>query len=140
MHCSVLYLVKNQRIEHLSLCQVEDDFADAYCDGCGEHTPKYSWFCDWFVIGGRWADILEARRGISVETPGPKYGVETSVTGRYSVIDSRDMVGPIKGELFYAIATKSRIYTSEDEQFRKLLNKINENEFDGCLVVLDCHY
>ena len=140
MHCSVLYLVKNQRIEDLSLCQVEDDFSEAYCDCCGVHTPKYRWFCDWFVIGGRWADILEARRGISVENPGPGYDVETSVTGKYSVIDSRDMVGPIKGEQFFAIATKSRIYTERDEQFKNLLNKINENKFDGCLVVLDCHY
>jgi len=140
MHCSVLYLVKKQRIEDLSLSQVEEDFSYAYCDCCGTNTPKYNWFCDWFVVGGRWADILEARRGISLEKPELAYEVATSDEGRYSAIDSRDMVGPIKGERFFAIATKSRIYTEKDEQFKTLINKINENKFDGCLVVLDCHY
>lgn len=149
MHFTTLFVLKGQKLEDLNSSIVEDIFSERYCYCCGEQKPKYQYWCDWFQIGGRWCDILKAKKGIHCTRGYPNVG-EPVVEGKFSVVNIEDLLEPINEEHIYAIATKSRIYQSSDEwggsesgvdedKFHELLDKINNKQIKGVIALIDCH-
>ena len=148
MHFTTLFLLKGEELEDISLSEIEDMFCDRFCYCCGETTPKYEYWCDWFQIGGRWCDILKAKNGLH-GNPSLFDKDFKAKKGTYSIANIRDLTAPINGKQIYAIATKSRIYQEDGEwqiggkvdkdKFHKLLDDINNKRFDGVVALIDCH-
>lgn len=151
MHFTTLYLLKGEELENVSLGEIEEDFSIRFCYCCGEQTPKYEWWCDWFQIGGRWTDILKAKKGIYGERSWCNTDKKTK-KGSYSVVEIKDLTEDIDENEIYAIATKSRIYTNPEngygsnegntsnrDMFHKLLNQINNKQINGVVALIDCH-
>lgn len=149
MHFTTLYLLKDEKLDNISTSEIEDDFCDRYCYCCGESRPKYQYWCDWFQIGGRWCDILKAKKGLTGDKSWCNKDDETE-KGSYSVVEIKDLTEPIDEESIYAIATKSRIYQSSNDwggtasgvdkdKFHELLNKINNKQIKGVIALIDCH-
>ena len=146
MHFTTLFILKNETLEDISSWDIEQEFGKRFCYCCGESTPKYRYWCDWFQIGGRWADILKASKGIHGER---SWGNdEKERKGFYSIVEVKDLTEEIDKNEIYAIATKSRIYQKSDEwtggepnkeKFTKLLNDINSKKFKGVIALIDCH-
>lgn len=136
MHFTTLYLLKGETLDNISKGFIEEDFCDRFCYCNGETRPKYQYWCDWFLVGGRWNDteVLKAKRGIRGENGIGEYGEPT-----ISIAEIKDLEGDIEDRWLYAIATKSRIYTSETEEFKTLLNKINKKLIKGVVALIDCH-
>jgi len=150
MHFTTLYLLQNEELENISTGLIEEDFAERFCYSCGETTPRYRYWCDWFKIGGRWVDIIQAKKGIK-GTPSWGYSeaelekIRKSKT-HFSIVNIKDITRKIKKENIYSIATKSRIYCGEDyasdyekAKYDKLLEKINNKSIDGVIALIDCH-
>lgn len=147
MHFTTLYLLKGAKLEDLSIGEIERDFGDRYCYCCGETRPRYRYWCDWFQIGGRWCDIIKAKKGLVGERSWCNKDEEQN-KGHFSIVDIQDLEEPIDSESIYAIATKSKIYQSSDDwtggipnkdKFNELLNKINNKLINGVVVLIDCH-
>ena len=147
MHFTTLFILKNETLDNIKLWDIEDEFGKRFCYSCGESTPKYRYWCDWFQIGGRWADLLKAKRGIFGERSclGDKNEPET---GLYSIVEIKDLTAPLDTNSIYAVATKSRIYQKSDEwtcgkpneeKFNKLIDDINNKRFKGVIALIDCH-
>ena len=140
MHFSTLFLLKNKTLDNICFSEIEKDFAKRFCYCCGETTPKYRNWCDWFQIGGRWCDILEAKRGLVGERSWCNEN-EKRLPDTFSVVEIEDLTKKIDIESIYAIATKSRIYeyNYEKEKFQSLLDKINNKKIKGVIALIDCH-
>ena len=149
MHFTTLFVLKGEDLDNLNQSIIEDMFCESFCYCCGENTPKYEYWCDWFQIGGRWCDMLKAKKGIHCTRGYPNEG-EPVVEGKFSVVNIEDLEEPIDKSYIYAIATKSRIYQSNNDwggnekgvnldKFTKLLNDINNKAFKGVVALIDCH-
>jgi len=149
MHFTTLFLMKGEELDDISICEIEDDFCDRFCYCCGETRPKYEYWCDWFKIGGRWCDILKAKRGIVGDRSWGNAN-DKHIEGTYSVVEIKDLTEPIDEKFIYAIATKSRIYQSSNDwggneegvdtdKFHELLTKINNKQINGVIALIDCH-
>lgn len=147
MHFTTLFLMKGEDLENLTLSEIEEDFAERFCYSCGETHPRYRMWCDWFMIGGRWCDILKAKKGLKGERSWYNEKEEERVN-YYSVANIEDLEEEITENHIYAIATKSRIYCKEEwfgssekvkTKFDQLLKKINNKEFKGVVALIDCH-
>lgn len=137
MHFTTLFLLKGEELENTSSGEIETEFCKRFCYCNGETIPKYQYWCDWFLIGGRWNDraILKAKKGFKGENgAGDGYGEPT-----YSVVEIKDLEEDIDEKFIYAIATKSRIYKKGQEKFETLLNKINKKLINGVIALIDCH-
>ena len=132
--------MKGEELDNICEEYIEDDFSKRFCYCCGATTPKYKYWCDWFQIGGRWPDIIKAKKGIHC---GRGWSNDNAPIkkGEFSVAEIKDLTKPIKKEEIYAIATKSRIYHSEynEEKFNRLLAKINNKQINGIVALIDCH-
>lgn len=149
MHFTTLFILKGVELEDISQSEIEEMFSDRYCYCCGETTPKYDYWCDWFQIGGRWCDMLKAKKGIHCTRGYPNEG-EPVIEGQFSVANIEDLEEPIDSNYIYAIATKSRIYQSNNEwggnegnvakdKYLELLEKINKKQIKGVVALIDCH-
>lgn len=149
MHFSTLFLLKNEELDNIGKCEIEEEFCDRFCYCCGESKPKYTYWCDWFQVGGRWCDILKATRGITCDRGYPNKG-EPIIPNQYSIVEIKDLTEPIDKNSIYAIATKSRIYQSSNDwggsengvdkdKFNELLDKINNKQIKGVIALIDCH-
>ena len=151
MHFVTLFLLKNEELDNITLSEIVDDFCSRFCYCCGESTPKYEYWCDWFQIGGRWCDMLKATRGYVGERSWGNVEAE-HIGNTYSVVEIKDLTEPIEADSIYAIATKSRIYHNPDDDdgnndgnsvpkdsFHKLLEKINNKKINGVIAIVDCH-
>ena len=137
MHFTVLYLMKDEELDNISLSEIEEDFSDRYCYCCGETRPRYQYYCDWFSIGGRWCDLLKANRGIRGERSWTNAN-ETSEPEAYSVVEIKDLTENIDIDMIYAIALKSTII-EDREKIGRYLDKINHQKIKGVIALIDCH-
>ena len=138
MHFTTLYLLQNEELDNISDSYVEEDFCDRFCYCCGETRPRYNYWCDWFQIGGRWCDLLKAKKGI-VGARSWCNKEEESEPNTYSIAEIKDLTENISEEYIYAIATRSRIYEADTDKFKQLLNKINTKQIKGVVALIDCH-
>ena len=149
MHFSTLFLLKGATLEDTSERDIEVEFYEKFCYGCGENTPKYQYWCDWFQIGGRWCDMLVAKKGIRCDRGYPNEG-EPIVPNHFSIVEIKDLTEPISSERIYAIATRSRIYQSSNDwggsengvnidKYNELIDKINNKQINGVVALIDCH-
>jgi hypothetical protein len=138
MHFTTLYLLKGEELDNIGLSEIEEDFGDRFCYCCGETRPRYRYWCDWFQIGGRWCDLLLAKRGI-VGSRAWGNKDDEAMPNRYSIVEIKDLEEDINDEFIYAVATKSRIFMDGDEEYHKLLKKINNKEIKGVIALIDCH-
>ena len=138
MHFTTLFILKGEKLENISLKYIEDLFCDRFCYCCGETTPKYEWWCDWFQVGGRWCDILVANKGIVGERSWCNQEEEQE-PNHFSIVEIKDLKEPINEDSIYAVATKSRIYQDGDEKYHSLIEQINSKQFDGVIALIDCH-
>ena len=149
MHFTTLFILKGEELEDLSFGEIEQMFKDRYCYCCGETRPMYQYWCDWFQIGGRWCDILKAKKGMTCTRGYPNEG-EPIRKGYFSVVNIQDLEEPINADNIYAVATKSRIYQKsndwggtkngvDQDKYTKLLNDINNKKFKGVIALIDCH-
>lgn len=147
MHFTTLFVLKGEKIENLSSSKIEKLFEDRYCYCCGETTPMYRDWCDWFSIGGRWSDILKAKKGIHGEKSWCNED-EPVVKGQYSIVQISDLTEPIDRKRIFSIATLSKIYQKNDDwyggeinekKFNEILDNIDNKKFDGVIALIDCH-
>ena len=147
MHITTLFILKGEELENLSQNEIERMFEERFCYCCGETKPKYLMWCDWFQIGGRWGDILKAKKGIHCER-GWSNDNAPIVKGEYSIVDIHDLTEPLPRDRIYSVATKSTItLKNEDwtcgnvdkEKFNKLLDDIDNKKFKGVIALIDCH-
>ena len=147
MHFTTLFILKGEKLENLSMNEIENMFCERYCYCCGETHPKYQYWCDWFQIGGRWSDILKAKKGIKGSKSWCNQD-EKSPKNLYSVVQIKDLTNKLPRDNIYAVATKSRIYLEENDwqngdvdphKFHQLLDQIDYKEFDGVIALIDCH-
>ena len=149
MHFTTLFILKGEKPEDLSVSEIEDIFGDRFCYSCGATTPKYEYWCDWFQIGGRWCDILKARKGIHCERSWSNDNAPIE-EGMYSIVNIEDLEEDIPEHMIYAVATKSRIYQKSNDwggseegvdkdKFTKLIRDINAKKFNGVIALIDCH-
>ena len=147
MHFTTLFILKNETLENISKSEIEDLFSDRFCYCCGESRPMYRYWCDWFQIGGRWSDMLKAKKGIHCER-GWSNDNAPVVDGEFAICEIKDLTEPINRDYIYAVATKSRIYQKSNdwtggnanpEKFEKLLDQIDNKQFNGVIALIDCH-
>ena len=147
MHFTTLFILKNEKLDDISLSDIVETFGERFCYSCGESRPMYRYWCDWFQIGGRWCDILKAKKGLVGERSWCNKD-EKQPKNRYSIVEIKDLTAPIDEDNIYAIATKSRIYQKDSEwtggvpnpaKFDKLLSDINNKRFNGVIALIDCH-
>ncbi len=145
MHFTTLFVLKNETLENISRSEIEDMFAERFCYCCGETKPKYHYYCDWFQLGGRWSDILKAKKGIRCEKCWSNdYAKDEK--DMFSIVEIKDLIDELPKDRIYAVATKSRIYEHSDgfyfinpEKFDKFINDINNKKFNGVIALIDCH-
>lgn len=149
MHFTTLFILKGETLDNINQSIVENTFGERFCYCCGETRPMYDYWCDWFQIGGRWCDILKAKKGIHCTREYPNKG-EPVNKGEFSIVEIKDLTEPINENQIYAIATKSRIYQSSNDwggtesgvdkdKFHDLLHKINTKQINGVIALIDCH-
>lgn len=141
MHFSTLYLMKNEELDNVSLGEIERDFSERFCYCCGRTHPRYRYWCDWFQIGGRWAEPIIAKRGLIGNRSWCNENDKRISKYHFTVAEIQDITKPIDSNNVYAIATKSRVYVCDEnpEEFNKLLNRINNKEIKGVIAWIDCH-
>lgn len=147
MHFTTLFVLKNKELENLSQSEIKQIFGERFCDFCGETTPKYQRWCDWFRIGGRWSDILKAKKGIHGEG-GDWNLTERIYKDKYSIVNIHDLTESLPRDEIYSVATKSKIILKnykwnygnvDEEKFNKLLDDIDNKKFKGVIALIDCH-
>lgn len=147
MHFTTLFILKGEKLENISEHEIEEIFSERFCYCCGETKPKYQNWCDWFQIGGRWCDVLKAKKGLHC-TRGYPNEDEPVVKGQFSIVEVKDLTDKLPRNLIYSVATKSRIYIKNDDwacgevdeaKFNELLDKIDNKEFEGVIAMIDCH-
>ena len=138
MHFTTLYLLKGEELDNLNASIIEADFGMRYCYCCGETRPMYQWWCDWFQIGGRWAEPIIAKKGLLGERSFFNRE-EKRLPDHYAIAEIKDITAPLDENCIYAIATKSRIYQKGDKKFDTLLSKINNKTINGVVAFIDCH-
>lgn len=149
MHFTTLYIMSNETLDTINKSIIEQDFCERFCYCCGETTPRYEYWCDWFQIGGRWCDILKAKKGLNCARSWSNDNAPVE-PNKFSVCEIDDLLEPINENQIYAIATKSRIYQSSNDwggnengvdkdKFHQLLNKINNKQIKGVIALIDCH-
>ena len=141
MHFTTLYLMKNEELDNISLGEIERDFSDRFCYCCGETRPRYRYWCDWFQIGGRWAEPIVAKRGLIGERSWCNEKEKRISKNNFAVAEIKDITKPIESDIVYAIATKTRVYSEDEypEEYSKLLDKINKKLIKGVIAFIDCH-
>lgn len=143
MHFTIIYILKNKKLEDVSLDSIERDFCDRFCYCNGETRAKYKNYCDWFMIGGRWVDLLKASRGIKGNASWGYTEEELKEIAndktRFSIVEIKDLIENI-GEP-YGVATLSKIYDSDsgNEQKKKYVDLINQKKIKGVIALIDCH-
>lgn len=147
MHFTTLFVLKNEKLEDLSQNEIERMFEERFCYCCGETKPKYLNWCDWFQIGGRWDDILGAKKGIHCERSWSN-DYAPIVEGKYAIVEIKDLTEPLPRQMIYSVATKSKIVLKSDdwtcgevneEKFNKLLDDIDNKKYNGVIALIDCH-
>lgn len=141
MHFTTLFILKGEKLEDISSQEIEEMFYEKYCYGCGENTPKYYYWCDWFQIGGRWCDPLKAKKGFHCERNWSNDNAPI-VNGEFAVVQISDLTEKLPRNRIYSVATKSRIYLSgkvNPDKFNKLLDEIDNKKFNGVIAFIDCH-
>ena len=147
MHFTTLFILKGEKLEDLSSQEIENLFGDRFCNDNGERSPKCRYWCDWFQIGGRWGDILKAKKGFHCRRSWSNDNAPI-IEGEFAVVQISDLTEKLPRDMIYSVATKSRIYLKNDnwntgevnpEKFHKLLDEIDNKKFDGVIALLDCH-
>ena len=147
MHFTTLFILKGEKLEDYSKEEIEDIFCERFCYCCGETKPKYLYWCDWFQIGGRWGDLLKAKKGIHCDR-GWSNDNAPIVPGEFAVAQISELTEPLPRNRIYSVATKSQIILkSEDwtvgkvdeEKFNKILDDIDNKKFEGIVALIDCH-
>lgn len=147
MHFTTLFVLKGAKLEELTQREVDKMFEERFCYCCGETRPKYKYWCDWFQIGGRWSDILEAKKGICCESSWSNNYAEKE-DGKFSIVQISELTQPLPRHLIYSVATKSKIILKNDDwncgevdqaKFNKMLDDIDNKKFDGVIALMDCH-
>ena len=147
MHFTTLFILSGENLENTSAQQIEDLFCDNFCYCCGETHPKYQSWCDWFQIGGRWCDILKAKKGIHC-VRGWSNDNAPIENDKFSIVNISDLTGKLPRNQIYAVATRSRIYLENDEwqggdvnptKFHQLLDMIDNKQLNGVIALIDCH-
>ena len=137
----------NEELDNVSKTIIENDFGERFCYCCGETKPRYEYWCDWFQIGGRWCDLLKAKRGYVGERSWANEKDKQNKNS-YSVVEIKDLTAPLPRSNIYAVATKSRIYTKDNiwqngeanpTKFKRLLDKIDNKQIKGVIALIDCH-
>ena len=147
MHFTTLFILKGEKLENISLQEVENLFCERFCYCCGETKPKYQYWCDWFQIGGRWGDFLPSKRGILGDRSWSNES-DPRQKDRHAICEIKDLTEPLDRDYIYSVATKSKIYLKnsewhygnvDKEKFNKLLDDIDNKKFDGVIALIDCH-
>lgn len=139
MHFTTLYLMRGEELDNISEDYIESDFGQRFCYCCGETHPMYQYWCDWFQIGGRWAEPIVAKRGLLGSRSFCNRDEKRVSKNNYAIAEIKDITKPLDESIIYAIATRSRIYTSDDEKYHILLKKINTKQIKGVIAFIDCH-
>ena len=129
MHFTTLFILKGEKLEDLSQNEIEELFSERFCYNCGETKPKYLMWCDWFQTGGRWPDIIKAKKGIHCER-GWSNDNAPIIEGEYSIVNIEDLTEPLPRDLIYSVATKSKLVMKSDAW---RCGEVNEEKFDKIL-------
>jgi hypothetical protein len=161
MHFTVLYFKEGKKLEDFGkgyIGELEEDFGSKFCYSnlddellYNEETDDYvenpdfelpegyvCSVCDWFQVGGRWVDKLNAFRGLKGD---PSWGITALPTG-YSVVEVQDLDNNFLqniDELFYAIATETEYFESGEEEYDNFMTKLKNKELNGVIALIDCH-
>ena len=152
MHFTVLYVMENQSLDQLKnrfgeegvINKIYNEFGTLYCDGCGEWEPENFYICDWFQIGGRWLDLLPAKKGITGEGSFMRYA--SSTNGNCSICDIEDLDENFDFEkTIYGVATDTDYYETNwrddslTDDMKEWFNKIRTKQIKGVVALIDCH-
>ena len=147
MHFTTLFVLKNEELKYLSKREIEDMFRERYCYDCGESKPKYKRWCDSFQIGGRWCDILTAKKGLKGTRSWTNKN-EPNQKGKYSIVQIEDLSEKLPRDEINSVATKSKIVLKneewtcgnvDEEKFNELLDNIDNKKIKGIIALIDCH-
>ena len=147
MHFTTLFILKGETLDTIGESDVIQLFGERFCYACGETTPKYQYWCDWFQIGGRWGDMLQAKKGIHCERNWSNDNAPI-VEDEFAIVEIKDLTAPLPRGNIYSVATKSRIYLKSEDwnygnvnpvKFNELLDKIDKKEIKGIIAFIDCH-
>lgn len=147
MHFTTLFILKGETLENISENEIEEMFSDRFCYCCGETKPKYLYWCDWFQIGGRWCDILKAKKGIHCERGWSNDNAPID-DEEFSIVEIKDLTEPLPRHLIYSVATKSKIILKnedwtcgkvDEEKFNQMLDDIDNKKYNGVIALIDCH-
>ena len=138
MHFTTLYLMRGKTLAEVSLNRVDREYGDKFCYACGEREADVLDWCDWFSIGGRWSDLLVAKKGIKGEKSWTNEN-EQSPKDNYSIVEVKDLKEPIEEKWVYSIAIDDELYQKEDKEFKQLLEQVNNKTFKGVVALIDNH-
>lgn len=147
MHFTTLFVLKNESLEDLSKKEIIDMFYERYCNGGGDNKPKRQYWCDSCKIGGRWCDILTAKRGIKGDRTWTNSDAPNQ-KGKFSIVQIKDLTEPLPRQWINSFATKSKIVLKNDEwtsgnvnedEFNKMIDDIDNKKFRGVIALIDCH-
>lgn len=161
MHFTVLYFKEGKKLEDFGkgyIGELEEDFGSKFCYSNLDDELIYNEeiddyvknpdfklpegyvcsVCDWFQIGGRWVDRLNAFRGLKGD---PSWGITALPTG-YSVVEVQDLDNNFLQNietLFYAVATETEYFESGEEGYDTFMTKLKNKELNGVISLIDCH-
>ena len=165
MHWTVLYFKENTKLEDLGedyINYLVEDFANKYLQdedaGMRFDEELEEWvedddyetpdgyvegICDWFQVGGRWADRIKATKGLKGERSWCNVDQETP-TDCYTVVEVKDIDDEFLQtieKLFYGIATESKYCEGEnDSDYKAFMTKLKNKELTGVITLIDCHF
>ena len=165
MHWTVLYFKENTKLEDLGedyINYLVEDFANKYLQdedaGMRFDEELEEWvedddyetpdgyvegICDWFQVGGRWADHIKATRGLKGERSWCNVDQETP-DDCYTVVEVKDIDDEFLQtieKLFYGIATESKYCEGDnDPGYKDFMTKLKNKELTGVITLVDCHF
>jgi len=138
MHFTVYVILKDEPLENFNWEEVENDFYNKFCDGCGENEPEIDAVSDWFQLGGRWIDGFKASKGIHGDPAWMMDDFEEK-DGEFSVCEIKDLLDT--GESFepYAFVMDDEYTEEGEDRYNEILSQIRNKTLNGTIVLLDCH-
>lgn len=162
MHFTVLYFRENKTLEDLDdnyLSELEEEFGRKYLDPDFERfiydeetddyveNPDYddsklvSPICDWFQVGGRWADQLKASSGLKGERSWCNCNQETP-EGYYTIVEVKDLDDEFLQtieNMIWAVVTETTYFEVGESGYNEFMRRLKSKELVGVVSLIDCH-
>jgi hypothetical protein len=161
MHFTVLYFRENKTLEDLDvnyLSELEEEFGRKYLDVedrfiYDEETDDYienpdcddselvSPICDWFQVGGRWADQIKASRGLRGERSWCNCDQETP-EGYYTIVEVKDLDDEFLQtieKMVWGVGTETTYFEEGESDYNEFMRQLKSKELVGVVSLIDCH-